>query len=124
MKITTFNPLIVSPKADEVVSLLEELGFERRHAPVVDTGGMTVERTRMRDAGGLSVDVSKVEALPRDLTAIRMNVDDFDAACELLAAHGFTKAPGVEPIEMERSRLLMMASPSGLCIEVVQHIKG
>lgn len=123
MKITTFNPLIVSQEADEIVSLLKELGFEKRHAPVVETGGMMVERTRMRDANGFYVDISKVDTLPRDLCAIRMNVDDFDAACDLLAAHGFKKAPGVETVELKRSKLLMMVSPGGFCIEVVQHIK-
>lgn len=30
MQITTFNPMILSPKADEVIRLFEELGFERR----------------------------------------------------------------------------------------------
>ncbi|MDO4797882.1 MAG: hypothetical protein Q4A01_07670 [Coriobacteriales bacterium] len=123
MKITTFNPLIVSSEADEIISLLNELGFEKRHAPVVETGGMQVERTRMKDANGFNVDISKVEKIPRDLCAIRMNVDDFDAAYELLSAHGFQKAPGVEIVELKRSKLLMMASPSGFCIEVVQHIK-
>ena len=36
MKITTFNPLIVSQNADEVIALFEELGFEKRHTPLVD----------------------------------------------------------------------------------------
>ena len=27
MKITTFNPMILSPKADEVIALFEELGI-------------------------------------------------------------------------------------------------
>ena len=31
MKITTFNPMILSPKAEDVIALFEELGFERRH---------------------------------------------------------------------------------------------
>ena len=37
MKITTFNPMILSPKADEAIKLFEELGFEKKHAPVVET---------------------------------------------------------------------------------------
>ena len=31
MQITTFNPMILSPKADEVIKLFEDLGFEKRH---------------------------------------------------------------------------------------------
>ena len=33
MKITTFNPMILTPNADEVIKFFEELGFERKHAP-------------------------------------------------------------------------------------------
>ena len=31
MKITAFNPLIVSAHTDEIVALFEELGFEHAH---------------------------------------------------------------------------------------------
>ena len=31
MKITSFNPLIISPNPENTVKLFEELGFERRH---------------------------------------------------------------------------------------------
>jgi predicted RNA binding protein YcfA (HicA-like mRNA interferase family) len=31
MKITTFDPIIVSPKADDVIKVFEELGFEKTH---------------------------------------------------------------------------------------------
>lgn len=31
MKITSFNPLIVTRDAENVIRLFEELGFERRH---------------------------------------------------------------------------------------------
>ena len=47
MKITTFNPLVVSDKADEIVALFEELGFELRHAPMVD------EETAAKDLDAL-----------------------------------------------------------------------
>ena len=38
MQITTFNPMILSPKADEVIKLFEDLGFEKRHSSVSRTG--------------------------------------------------------------------------------------
>jgi hypothetical protein len=31
IKITTFNPLIVTARADELISLFKDLGFEVRH---------------------------------------------------------------------------------------------
>lgn len=123
MKITNFSPLIVSKDADAIISLLEALGFEKRHEPVIDNGDRTVYRTRMKDANGFCADVSKLEQIPRDMTAIRMNVDNFQEAYELLTAHGFQKAPGIEEVDLEKARALLMVAPSGLAIEVIQHIK-
>ena len=123
MKITNFSPLIVSKDADAIISLLEALGFEKRHEPVINTGDRTVVRTRMKDANGFCVDVSKLEQLPHDMTAIRMNVDNFQEAYELLTAHGFKKAPGIEEVDLEKAKALLMVAPSGFAIEVIQHIK-
>ena len=123
MKITTFNPLIVSKDAESIITLFEELGFEKRHTPTVDTGDRKVTRTRMKDANGFYVDISKVESIPCDMTAIRMNVDNFREAYDLLTAHGFKKAPGIEEVDLETARALLMVSPSGFAIEVIEHIK-
>lgn len=123
MKITTFNPLIVSSKAEDIIRLFEELGFEKRHTPVVDAGDMLVRRTRMCNADGFYVDVSELKTMPHDLTAIRMNVDNFEEAYDFLTAHGFKKAPGIDEIYPEHSRVLLMVSPSGFAIELIQHIK-
>ena len=91
--------------------------------PVVDTGDRTVVRTRMKDANGFHVDISKLETIPRDITAIRMNVDNFKEAYDLLTSHGFKKAPGVEEVDLEKAKALLMVSPSGFMIEVIEHIK-
>lgn len=123
MKITTFNPLIVSQNADEIVSLFEELGFEKKHTPVVNTGDRTVTRIRMTDASGFHVDISKLKTIPRDMTVIRMNVDHFKEAYEILTAHGFQKAPGIEEVNLETAKALLMVSPSGFMIELIEHIK-
>ena len=123
MKITTFNPLIVSSHAEDVVRLFEELGFEKRHNPTVETDGRTVVRTRMEDENGFHVDVSKLDSIPRDMTVIRMNVDNFDEAYELLTAHGFQKFPGIEEVNLETAKALLMAAPSGFAVELIEHIK-
>ena len=34
MKITTFDPIIITNKGDDVVDLFQSLGFEKTHAPV------------------------------------------------------------------------------------------
>lgn len=123
MKITTFNPLIISPNADAVISLFEELGFEKRHAPVVDRGTGSVQRTRMKDSNGFYVDVSQVDSLPRDMTAMRMNVDSIDEAFELLTSRGFKLAPGTEETDPKNARAMLMVSPSGFAIEIIEHVK-
>ena len=69
MKITTFNPLILSQDAENIVTLFEELGFEKRH----NKTGEDFSSNRMKDANGFHVDVVKAP-VPQDMTSIRMNV--------------------------------------------------
>ena len=42
MKITTFNPQIITKDAEPVIKLFEELGFEKRHNPA-GIGDLNVE---------------------------------------------------------------------------------
>ena len=120
MKITTFNPLIVSKDADSAISLFEELGFEKRHTPFVDTGDRQVVRTRMKDENGFYVDISQAEALPVEcLTAIRMNVDDFDEAYRLMLSHGFKNYYGDQTVDTKSARSAVMVSPSGIAINLI-----
>ena len=123
MKISTFNPLVVSSKAEDIIGLLEEMGFEKRHRLVVDTGDRTSVRTRMRDANGFYADVSQFDQSERDMTAIRMNVDDFEEAFEKLTSMGFKPAPGAKEVNLEKTRALLMQAPSGFLLELMQHIK-
>ncbi|MCR4600289.1 MAG: VOC family protein [Clostridia bacterium] len=123
MKITTFNPHIITKDAESVVKLFEELGFQKRHDRK-DIGDYKVEGIRMKDAGGFYVDIAEPEIdLPRDLVAIRMNVDDFDEAYELLKARGFRNFYGDKLIESKSAKSAMMVSESGLGINLIQHIK-
>ena len=106
MKITAFNPLIVSPKAEEVIALLEELGFERAHTK---TGiNEHVTSVDLKYGEDFRVDVAQSDNVPQDLTAIRMNVRDFDEAYDFLVSKGFKNA---------------MVSPSGFAINLAEHIR-
>ena len=122
MKITTFNPMIVTAKAEEVIKLFEALGFEKRHAPTVDIGTGMVEATRMKNADGFYIDIADVKAVPRDKTIIRMNVDNFDEAYDVLTKHGVT-GTREKPIETESNKSMGMKAPSGLMFDLCQHIK-
>ena len=125
MKITSFNPLIVTKQPETVVSLFEALGFEKKHNPS-GTSAIGNEYTayRMADANGFHVDVAS-SAAPReqDLTAIRMNVDNFDEAYEFLTAHGFKNAQGGTVTDTGSAKACILYSPSGFGINLIQHIK-
>ena len=123
MQITTFNPMILSPKADEVIKLFEDLGFEKTHAPIVETGKSQIRSTRMKNADGFHIDIADVKSVPQDMTIIRMNVDNFDEAFEMLTAKGFTHAGGEQAVETASNKSALMTSPSGFAFDLCQHIK-
>lgn len=123
MKITTFNPQIIAKDADAIVSLFEEIGFEKRHNPQ-GIGDLNVEGIRMKDTNGFYLDISQPDInLPKDLIAIRMNVDDFDEAYNLLVSRGFKNFYGDQTVKTGSSKSAMMISPSGFAINLVQHLK-
>ena len=123
MKITTFNPQIVTRDAEPLVELFEALGFERRHRQE-NIGDLEVTGIRMKDANGFYVDISQTDVIPdKDLAAIRMNVDDFDEAYQLLTSRGFKSLYGRQNVTTKTSRSAMMLSPSGVAINLIQHTK-
>ena len=123
MKITTFNPQIVTENAEDVVKLFEELGFEKRHHQT-GIGSLDVTGIRMKNQDGFYVDISEVDAdLKHDMVAIRMNVDDFDEAFQKLESLGFRNLYGVHKVDTKTSRSAMMMSESGFAINLIEHIK-
>ena len=121
MKITSFNPLIVTTKQEEYRKLFEERGFEQRHKKVSGVSE-DINTVRMKDSNGFHVDITSVVKLERDMTIIRMNVDDLDEAYALLTAHGFKAVDGSSSLTSS-SKSVLMASPSGFAIDLVKHIK-
>jgi len=115
--------MILSPKADEAIKLFEELGFEKKHAPVVETGKGQVRSIRMKNADGFHIDIADVKSMPQDMTIIRMNVDDFDEAYDMLEKKGFTHPGGKRAVETESNKSALMTSPSGFAFDLCQHIK-
>ena len=123
MKITSFNPLIVTKDAEPAIALFEALGFERRHTKE----GISINNTtdvRMRDPNGFHVDVSQGTG---EWTMIRMNVDNLEEAIAFLEEHGFHKARHAvakDTIDTGSSRFNIMVSPSGFILAVSQHVKN
>lgn len=122
MKITTFNPMIVTKDAEGVISLFEALGFEKKHVKK-EVGDGTATDVRMCNADGFHVDVVQLDAVPQDVTQIRMNVDNFEEAYDLLAAHGFRNAQGDKISESPTSKGTAMVSPSGFQIALSHHFR-
>ena len=116
MKITTFNPLIVTKDADSVIGLFESLGFEKRHTITVNDGKGDITSVRMKDANGNNVDVAKAN-VPQDMTLIRMNVDNFDEAYEMLISKGFRNSQGDKTVDSATNKSAMMISPSGFAFK-------
>ncbi len=120
MKITSFNPLILTKEADAAVELMKSLGFEVRHniQNITDKGITNVD---MKDENGFRVDVAKVD-VPQDKIIIRMNVDNFEEAYDFLVSKGFTNPSG-RVVESKSSKSTMMVSPSGYAFDLCHHIK-
>ena len=122
MKITTFNPLIVTKDAQSAVKLFEELGFVQRHTKE-QISINNVTDIRMKNADGFYVDVTQGSG---EWTMIRMNVDDLDEVIALLESRGFHKArheAAKDTVDTGSSRFNIMVSPSGFILAVSQHIK-
>ena len=123
MKITGFNPLILSPKAEDAVKVLEELGFKKTHAPVTETETAEILTVRMKNEGGFHIDVSELKSIEKDMMFIRMNVDNFDEAYAILTARGFKNTRGDNTLNTKHAKSATMVSPSGFTIALVEHIK-
>ena len=123
MTITTFNPMILSKDADNIIKLFEEMGFEKKHQ-VDNIDDKDISSVRMTDANGFHVDVARVESLEKDMTTMRMNVRDFDEAYNFLKDKGFKNARGDDhTVESKSARSCLMISPSGFSIQLTQHIR-
>ena len=112
MKITTFNPLIITRDPEYAIKLFEDLGFERHHVKENISETKTTD-VRMKDANGFYVDIAEGDG---EYTMIRVNVDNFDEAIEFFMSHGFRKPRherAGKTVDTGSSRYTMVVSPSG-----------
>ena len=122
MKITGFCPIIVTQDQETIVKVFEDLGFERRHLKTDIEGGNN-ENISMKDENGNRINIASSKVIPRDLTAININVDDFDEAYDLLISKGFVNTRGDKVTDTSSARSTMLVAPSGFGITLTQHIK-
>ena len=126
MNITAFNPAIITSDAASVIALFEALGFERRHTKTgINDKDITSVRMRYTGEDGKVFHVDITQApVPKDITAIRMNVRDFDEAYKMLEEKGFKNAQGDRITNTDTSKSTMMVSPSGFSISITEHVKS
>lgn len=122
MKITGFRPLIVSKDADAAAKLFEELGFERIHTKE-GIEGKDISTSAFRDASGNNLNIASADTLPQDITAIAINVDNFQEAYDFFIAHGFVNPRGDAVTDTSSSRATLLYSPSGYAVNIAEHIK-
>ena len=122
MKVSGICPLIVSPKADELIKLFEELGFESNHVKSDIEGGDNIN-TAMKDADGNRIDIASTKHLEKDLLSIKINVDHFEEALEFFTSHGFINTRGDKITVTSSSKDTFLISPGGLGITLTQHLK-
>ena len=101
---------------------MEALGFERRHQKN-NINDDDITAVAMKDENGFRVNVAQTDNMPQDLTAIAMNVDNFEEAYELLKSKGFTNPKGDHTVDTRTNKSCMMRSPSGFAFDLCQHIK-
>jgi predicted RNA binding protein YcfA (HicA-like mRNA interferase family) len=122
MKITTFNPMIVTRDAESVIKLFEELGFEKRHQKS-EIGDESVTDVRMKDKNGFYVDILQADD---ERTMIRINVDDMTEAIDIFLENGFRRVrreSASKTVDTGSSIYNVLISPSGTVFTVSQHIK-
>ncbi|MBE6819353.1 MAG: VOC family protein [Ruminococcaceae bacterium] len=122
MKITTFNPLIITRDPDATIELFEQLGFEQHHVKDNISEIKTTD-VRLKNENGFYVDVAQGDG---EYTMIRVNVDNFDEAIAFFMDHGFRKPNhkrASKTVRTRSSQYTMLVSPSGYILAVSQHIK-
>lgn len=77
----------------------------------------------MKDANGFHVDITQSENVPQNICSIRLNVRDFDEACEFLTSKGFKNAQGDKITDTGTSKATMLVAPSGFTISLIEHIR-
>ena len=122
MKITGFCPIIVSKEYENIIKVFEDLGFEKRHTKTDIEGGQNTNYN-LKDANGNRIHISSSENVPQDLTAISINVDNFQEAYDFFIAHGFVNTRGDKITETSSSKDTMLISPSGFAVVLSQHTK-
>ncbi len=122
MKISNLSTLIISSNTKDIIELFTDLGFGKQHEKSFSTGD-DITSSVLLDSEGHMISIAEAP-VPKDMTVIRMNVDNFLEAYEFLKSKGFSNAYGSDRVENTgSSKAALMVSPGGFAISLAQHIK-
>jgi hypothetical protein len=113
----------MTKNGDPLIKLFEELGFAVIHKKENIDGVETNRSARMKNPDGFYIDVSETQSVPQETTLIRINVDNFDEAYDMLKDKGFVNVNGDHIIKTDSSIAAVMVSPSGFAVDIIKHIK-
>ena len=122
MKITGFCPMIVTKDQDSVIATFEALGFEKRHTKTDIEGGANVG-VAMKDTNGNRIIIASTTKDRTDITAIQINVDDFQEAYDFFIEKGFIDPRGSKTTVTSSDQATMLIAPSGFLIVISEHFK-
>ena len=117
MKITNFSTLVVTENVDNLVDVFKEFGFSQTHKKD-GIDDVRVTSNILEDEDGHMISIASAP-VPNDITALRMNVDNFDEAYDILKNKGFNQAS--EPEDTGTSKTVLMVSKKGFSINLVHH---
>jgi hypothetical protein len=123
MKITGFCPIIVTKDQESGIETFEALGFEKRHTKTDIEGGNNVG-VAMKDADGNRISIASTTKDRADITAILINVDNFQEAYDFFIGKGFIDPRGGKVTDTSSSRATMLFAPSGFAVSISEHLKN
>lgn len=122
MQIRSFYPVIITNEFDKTFETFGKLGFEKAHTKL-EIGATQNNNYVMKDGNGNKVDLVTSKNVPRAITAIRINVDDYEESVKYLTEMGFeNRRP--EGVETATSKSTMMVAPEGYMLLICEHIKN
>jgi hypothetical protein len=122
MKITGFCPIIVTKDQESAVKTFEALGFEKRHTKTDIEGGANVG-IAMKDANGNRISIASTTKDRPDITAIQINVDNFQEAYDFFIGKGFIDPLGDKTTVTSSDQATMLFAPSGFPVVISEHFR-
>lgn len=123
MKITSINPAIITPHADQITAFYEKsFGFRVIHKGTLISTANPNETVRvLENEDGIRLDIVQLNSQKVSVHAIRVNVDDFEEGLAVYKAEGFSEIS--EPVVSKSSKRVLISKLDGAPILLMQHLK-